>query len=127
MSDRTSFKVSLYSHRQGNKDVYEFQVGRDVMYVAMGSKHAMCSWVDGGDPIWSGYNQNIGNPLVEMLENDSIYPPSIFVRALECAWKAWRDRELDDTQIESKVKELCNWLNKVSRSQPATDFWSRCF
>lgn len=127
MSDRVRFNVNLYSTRWGREDTYEFQLERKQMKIEGIGKHALCSWVENLDPTWSGHNDMIGNPLEKMLENDSIYPPSVFVMALVSAWKAWRDSELDDEQIQADIRELCEWLNKVTQSQPKTEFWRSIF
>ncbi len=127
MSDQTSFKVRLYSPRWGHEDTYEIKLGRQQMRIEHSSKTAVCSRVEGGDPKWSGYSENIGNPLVNILENDSIYPPTVFVRALEISWIAWRDGRLDDEKLQQEVQQLCVWVNEVSLSKPKTDFWRGVF
>ena len=91
------------------------------------NKTAACSWVEGTEPKWSGYNESIGNPLEQIFENDSIFPPTVFVRALEYAWQAWKDCILNDQKISQEVQELCEWVNGVSRTKPQTDFWRKMF
>ena len=126
MSDQISFKVRLYSPRWGHEDTYEIKLDSEQMRVESG-KTAECSWLEGTDPKWSGYNETIGNPLEKILENDSIYPPTVFIRALEYAWMAWRDGTLDDQKVLQEVQQLCQWVNEVSQSQPKTDFWRKIF
>ena len=129
MSDQTRFEVRLYSPRWGHEDTYEINLDREQMRVkgkGVG-KNAVCSLVEGRDPEWSGYNDSIGNPLEKILKNDSIFPPTVFVRALEYAWDAWRDGTLDDHEILKEVQELCEWVNEVSRSKPKTAFWRKMF
>ena len=129
MSDLAKFQVELFSPRWGRVDIYEFQLSRDRMRVEKtGSlSFAVCSWIEGRDPLWSGSDKMKGDPLGAILENDSIYPPSIFVRALTFAWLAWRDSELNNEQAEAEVKVLSEWLNVISQSRPKTDFWRRKF
>jgi len=127
MSDQMSFKVRLYSPRWGHEDSYEIKLDRKQMIVEGHNKIAACSWVEGRDPKWSGYSENIGNPLVITLQNDSIYPPTVFIRALEYAWMAWRDSELDGQQVVQEVQHLCDWVNEVSRRKPKTEFWRKMF
>ncbi len=125
MSDQTSFEVKLFSPRWGHEDVYQVQLNRNQMSVSVGGVgvKAVCSWVENLDPEWLGYSDSIGNPLENILRNDSISPPSVFVSALEYAWEAWRDETLDDSQVKAEVQALCDWLNIVSRNKPGTDFW----
>ena len=123
MSDQTSFEVRLYSPRYGHEDTYEIKLDREQMNVKANGKTATCSWVEGKDLKWSGYSESSGNPLEEILENDRIFPPTVFVRALEYAWIAWRDGILDDQKISQEVQELCEWVNEVSHGKPQTDFW----
>ena len=129
MSDRAIFQVKLHSPRWGTQDVYEFQFERKQMKIEkVGSlSHAVCSWIEKSDPVWSGPNELMGHPLVSILENDSIYPPTIFLRALVYAWQAWRNSELKDEQVQAEITVLCEWLNKVSESKPKTEFWQDKF
>jgi hypothetical protein len=127
MSDQTSFDVRLYSPRWGHEDKYEIKLDRDQMRIEGVHESAVCSWVEGGDPKWSGYGEGDGNPLEKILENDKIYPPTVFVWALEYAWRAWRDGRLDDQQIQEEVQQLCEWVNQVSRTRPKTNFWRGAF
>jgi hypothetical protein len=89
--------------------------------------YAVCSWVVNRDSAWSGSDELKGHPLESILENDLIYPPTVFVRALVYAWQAWRNSELNDEQIQAEITMLCEWLNKVSESKPMTEFWRRKF
>jgi hypothetical protein len=127
MSDQTSFEVQLYSPRWGHEDTYEIQLDREQMRVKGVNKTAVCSWVEGRDPKWSGYNESIGNPLEKILENDSIYPPTVFIRAMEYAWMAWRDGTLDDQKVLQEMQQLCEWVNEVSSSKPKPTFGRGCF
>jgi hypothetical protein len=127
MSDQTSFEVRIYSPRWGHDDAYTIKLERDHMEIKGINKDALCSWVEGKDPKWSGYNENTGNPLENILKNDSIYPPTVFVRALEHLWMAWRDGTLDDQKAEKEVQELFDWVNETTRSRPKSEFWRSVF
>jgi len=94
------------------------------MKIAGVQKTAVCSKQDDGDCAWTGSSDmNDMQPLVAILENDHIYPPSAFMMALKSAWKAWLDRRLDDTQVQGKITSLFEWLNIVSKSKPNSKFW----
>lgn len=128
MSERMNFEIMIYSPRWGHEDAYEINVSRNEMIVkGKGHEQAICSWVENRDPVWTGYNEAIGNPLQNILENEKIYPPTVFTRALESAWRAWRDNTLADEQLNSEVQVLCEWINVVTRNMPKTDFWRKIF
>ena len=127
MSDQTSFEVQIYSPRWGHEDRYEVTMDREKMTVSLLRITATCSWIEGRDLKWSGHGEITGNPLEQILQNDQIHPPTIFVSALEYAWMAWRDGRLDNQAVFQEVQVLCEWVNLVSRSQPTTDFWQRIF
>ncbi len=121
MSDQITFKVSLFSPRWSHEDLYEIKLNKDKMYICFGLRTAECSWIDGKDPKWSGHT------VKEILTNEFIYPPTIFEKALEKAWEAWKDSDLDDVGVQKEVKELCDWVNTVSRNRPKTNFWKLMF
>lgn len=129
MSEQTCFEVHLYSPRWGREDTYEIKLDREQMIIkGVGAgKTVLCSWIEGRDLKWSEQIGDTGNPLEKILKKDSIYPPSVFVRALEQAWIAWRDGTLDDQKVSQEVQELCEWVNEVSRRKPKTDFWRNKF
>ena len=128
MSDRTSFTINLHSPRWGTDDPYTFEMDRKQMTVGkLGPSKAVLTWVEGRDAVWSGDMPMRGHPLVDILQNDSIYPPTVFVQALEFAWLAWRNHELDDAEVEAEVSSLFDWVNEVSRTRPTTEFWRRKF
>lgn len=127
MSGQINFEVDVYSSRWGHTDVYAINLNRDHMRIGRTGKTAICSWVGDRDPKWSGDYENIGNPLIEILENDSVYPPTVLVRALEHSWMAWRDGTLGDQELQKEVQELFQWVNVVSKSKPNTEFWQKTF
>jgi len=122
MSDQTSFEVSLYSPRWGHDDIYTIKLERTLLTFSNGNS-ALCSMDESGNLKWTGYRQGIGNPLVEILENDSIYPPSVFVSGIEYAWMDWKNGILNDQNVQEEVQHLCEWVNTVSKSKPQSKFW----
>lgn len=127
MSDETEFEVRIYSPRWGHEDAYRFELNREQMRIEGVGKHALCSWVDNEDPRWTGHNDNLGHPLEKMLENDLVYPPTVFARAIQHAWISWRDGDLDDEQARIEVQGLSDWLNTVTQNRPNTDYWRGVF
>jgi hypothetical protein len=127
MAREISFTVSVFSPRWGHDDIYTIRLSEEKMEIASVPKSAICSKKENGDCIWSGYNERTGNPLVRIFQNDSVYPPSVFISAMESAWAAWLNNRLDDIQAEEELKELFEWLNVVSKSKPRSDFWTGIF
>lgn len=131
MSDRTAFQATLHSPRSGTDDPYDFDINRRQMKIEkVGSmSNAVCTLAEGRDPTWSSSERSFinGHPLIHILENDTIYPPSIFTRALEHAWSAWRNNELTDAQLQAEIEQLFKWVDTTTASMPRTDFWRRIF
>jgi hypothetical protein len=128
MSEHNNFTVKLHSPRWGTDDPYDIEMDRKQMSVGkLGPSKAILNYVEGRDPEWSGGPFMSKHPLVDILENDSIYPPTIFIRALEFAWSAWRNHELDDVEVETEVGKIFDWVNEVSKSRPTTKFWRTKF
>lgn len=125
MSNPFSVKVQVYSPKWGHEDTYEIVFEGQRMQFRGIMKQAECLWVENDNPTWSGHGDTRGNPVENILENDKVYPPSGFVRALEYAWMEWRNGGLNDEQAQLELQELFDWLNTASQSQPSTDFWRR--
>jgi hypothetical protein len=123
------FSVNIYSPRWGHEDSYQFILDENQMEITGGGggKSAVCKWVESRDPIWKGYYDSTGNPFVNILENDLIHPPAIIISAIESAWTAWRNGELDNDELESEMNALADWLNTISKNKPNTDFWTKIF
>jgi hypothetical protein len=119
--------VPVFTPRWGHDDDYAVVISKDKMAIKGRSKGAECSRVPGRDPEWKGYNDRIGNPLVNVLENDHVYPPSVFISALERAWDAWGEGELDDEQVKEELRLLFDWVNHVTKGRPASPFWASTF
>jgi hypothetical protein len=130
-----TIEVELYSWKYGRNDRYKILFDKDKMRVTQlpssiqNEQFAECILDKNGEPSWSsGYTVEMGNPLELILENESSYPPIIFVEALEYAWETWRKDELNDQNISEEVKKLCNWVNNIIRvDKPISDFWSSIF
>jgi hypothetical protein len=131
MSDRTQFGTTIYSAKYGTDDEYTIVMERNQMTIGRAGdpNPSICTWKEGRDPTWStDFPQFVDrNPVESTLENEHVYPPTIFVRALEAAWRAWRHNELNNEEVESEINALCEWINTTTKSRPKTDFWRRIF
>ncbi len=128
MSDEYSFDVILYSPMWGTNNIYKIHLELKQMRIDKDhANFAICYWSDLQEAIWTGSTIVKYQPLVTILENDEIYPPTVFIRALEFAWRSWRNHELDDEQVKDEIIRLCEWVDTISRSQPKTKYWMRVF
>jgi len=127
MSEDLIIKINIFTPRWGHDDVYTFRFRSDQLLVSNGTKEASCSQEVGQDPKWSGYNEIVGNSLKNIFTNDSIYPPTVFIDAVEHAWIAWKNSEIDNENLELELRTLCEWLNTTTKAKPNSDFWSKIF
>ena len=131
MSDRAMFQVSLHSSRWGTDDPYQFTFDQHQMKIEKSDSmsYAQCNHTPGQDITWSSSEPSFisCHPLIHILENDDIYPPSIFISALEHAWRAWRNNELSDADLETEIGHLFKWVDATTAASPRTDFWRRTF
>lgn len=114
-------KLEIYSPRWGHNDIYTIQLLKDMMIITQGAFEAKCIWRENIDSEWTGES------LENILNNDSIYPPTIFQELIEHAWKSWRDHILDDTSVTKELHVLAAWLNEITKHKPETEFWSKYF
>lgn len=120
-------ELSFYSPRWGHNDLYRVHFTDTEIYVSAGSKEAKCLQKQDDTLNWTGHNQGTGNPLLNILNDDHIYPPSQFLNGLISAWKSWRTTELTDDELEVELNQLVNWVNESSRSKPKSDYWTGLF
>jgi hypothetical protein len=117
----------VYSPRWGHTDRYEVVLTQAEMRVTQGMNSAVCTRPDGNDPEWSGYGGTDRNPLMSMFSNDCIYAPEIVPRAMEWAWRRWRDEAVTDDELRSGLKELFAWIDQTARGRPAGILWNGAF
>ena len=61
------------------------------------------------------------------MKNDKIYPPDGIEGLIEYLWRAWRDGQLDDSQLQIELNELANYVNISTKAKPRTEFWKKIF
>lgn len=120
-------QFSLYSPRFGHSDPYTIKFDENELFFKSTGKEAKCLQDSEGKFIWSGHDDTIGNPILNILEDNQIYPPSPFLEAIISAWNAWRIKELSDEQLESELTQLFKWVDVSSRNKPNSDFWIHLF
>ena len=121
----TSFDV--YSPRWGHPDRYSITFSSEQMQINQGSFSAICVLNENGDPEWSGYENGIGNPLMNIFSNDSIYAPEIVPFALECAWEKWRNGSVEESELQNGLEELFSWIDQTAISKPSSKLWNGAF
>ncbi len=106
------------------------EIQRDLLKIAFHGNAVTCIWKEDLHHAWSDGMTQIfpgRQPLVAALENEGVYPPSIFVWAMETAWSAWRSGELNDRQVQAQLTSLCGWLRFVQAHRPKSRFWKQKF
>jgi hypothetical protein len=102
-------------------------MNHEEMTVSQSNFSATCRRGDNGDPEWSGYNQQIGNPLMNIFRNDMIHAPTIVTFALEWAWRRWKDGAATEDQLQAGLEELFSWIDETARGKPARTLWQGAF
>lgn len=129
MPDSHAVCVDIHSPRWGHSDTYTIVFQQESIEITGGGgglRKASCTRDENGNREWSG-QPGPGNPLMGIMRNDMIYPPDIFIFALEHAWDAWRDGELKNEQLTAEIVELFAWVNAVTESRPQTEYWRTVF
>ncbi len=120
--------AQVYSPRWGRADTYIIVFDPERIHIDNSNgKTATCTFPDVADPEWTGHNSGIGNPLMMVFSNDSIYAPRVVPMALESAWKRWHGGESTDEEVRAGVAELFAWIDQTARSKPSSDFWVGVF
>jgi len=116
-----SVDLEIFSPRWGHTDTYSVELHNDYMTITMSPKVAKVIWVQDRDPQWSGES------IQKIMNNDNIYPPEITQDLFEQAWKAWRNGELNNAEVNVELQNLAEWINTVTKAKPKSDFWSKYF
>jgi hypothetical protein len=120
-------RFDVYSPRWGHADGYSFCMTREGFSVQLGLKRAECKLSDERETVWSGHDASIGNPLLQIMSNDSIYAPEIVPEALEWLLGKWNGYEAERDTILTALSELFAWIDHTARAKPSSDFWSEYF
>lgn len=120
--------INLYSPRWGHEDSYVIRFDeKEINIMGVGAKEAKCVQNPNGSVGWSGHNQMTGNPLLNILQDDHIYAPDVFIDAIIHAWGSWKNGDLSDEQLDEEVAHLANWINTSTKNKPDSEFWSSYF
>ncbi|WP_367303892.1 hypothetical protein [Burkholderia multivorans] len=111
----------LFSPRWGHNDRYTVELDRDHMEISMDARSARAQHRANLDPEWSG------EPIEDILLNDSIAAPDDLQGMFEFVWRSWRDGELSDEEAAAEIHVLADWINAITAAKPRTDFWRRYF
>ncbi len=118
---QTVINIRLFSPRWGHEDTYTITLASEFMEITMQTRHCKCVWQENTDPLWSG------EPLIRILQNDSIHPPAIIQNLFEHLWEEWRIGNIDSFQAEVELIELADWLNEITKAKPKSEFWKKYF
>lgn len=117
----------IYSPRWGHSDQYHVDFTPQGIKIQANTFHANCTFPAGSDPVWSGYNDKTGNPLMNIFRNDSIYVSDVIIMALESAWEKWNDNTTNLTELQDGLDELFSWVSDTAQAKPSTNIWRGVF
>lgn len=117
----------VYSPRWGHTDGYSFHMTREGFSVQLNTKRAECKLNDDREAVWSGHNFPSGNPLLQIMSDDSIYAPEIVPEALEWVLGKWSGYEAERDTILAALSDLFAWIDHTARAKPSSEFWSEYF
>ena len=120
-------QYSIYSPRRGHKDIYEVHLKENRIRITQGGKEAVCCQDKYRQIKWSGYEDDIGNPFVNILENDNIYVPDVIIDAMESLVQRNMNNKLKIRELESGLKGLFQWINIISIKKPKRKLWIGIF
>jgi hypothetical protein len=125
MSKQCNFIVDIFSPAEDGIKKYKLNFTKDQLSI-IANIEITCNYVDNNiDPVWKGGINK--NPLVQELEGNNVFPPSNFIKAFEIAWVDWINSKLSDTQLESAIRSLIDWLNIITKTKPGNDYWADKF
>ncbi len=86
-TDRLCFEVVLPTVKARlGQTVATIEIQRDLLKIIFHANAVTCTWKEDLRHSWSdGITQTFPNrqPLIAALENEGVYPPSVFIRAME--------------------------------------------
>ena len=112
------FYVTVFSPRWGRDDRYTIEIKENGFSLYLDHRGAE---YDSNTGKWSGYNEEHGNPLLNLLHNDHIYTHEILSSALVWVWEKWKNSEIDDAEVKSAFKELFDWVNGGTKARPTSE------
>jgi hypothetical protein len=125
MSKKVEFEIEVDSPRIGGKKVYGFDFTTSHLIIK-GNVEVKCQYIDDTiEPVWSGGIQV--NPFVQLLQDENVFPPLNFIKAIEIVWKDWISNNITDIQLESEIKVLIDWLNIITKTKPGNYYWADKF
>lgn len=119
--DPVTVFADFYSPRWGHADRYEFEFSMEHLTIKQLARVCAATWHDNIDPEWGGES------LTDILGNDSIYSPHNLESLLEHLWRAWRDGELNNAQLQAELTAFADYINASTAAKPQTEFWTRTF
>lgn len=114
-------ELRIFSPRWGHEDTYSVELSRESLRISMQARAARATWRDGHDPEWSG------DSILDIMSNDSIYAPAVTQNLFEYVWREWRGGGLSDSEADTALQEVADWLNTITRAKPQSEFWRGYF
>lgn len=117
----------VYSPRWGHDDEYHVTLTKESFVVSHDMKKAKCEVDENNQAAWTGYNQDLGNPLLRIFSNDAVYVPYVVPEAIEWLLGEYRNGEIPDADAEDALEELFRWIDQTARTKPTHPIWKSYF
>lgn len=115
------FVIDIYSPRWGHTDNYYLEFENKSLTIKQTNGRmeiARLLHVLDSDPEWQD-----NNALFRMLRNEHIHPPHNLPDLLEHIWKAWRNDDLNEKEVQAELNELAEYISECSKAKPKSEFW----
>lgn len=113
------FSVSIFSPRWGHDDPYEFRKTANGWDVCNAGHTRHCR-EDGSDLVGDI------NGVIDVMENDGIFPPTCLPGALKYLWGELDSGEVSPSDAQAALTALAEWISQSSRAKP-TGYWTPVF
>ena len=122
-----TIEANLWSPRWGHDDEYKVTFTQDQVTIVVLKRECSFTNDSEGNLKWINNISRAENPLYEILNNDSIYPPENLIRCIWYLWERWKDHGLSKEFVTEQLESLVEWVNTTTKAKPKTEFWSNYF
>lgn len=120
-------EFQVYSPRWKHPDPYIVIFTQEGATVRQCTRSATCRVDSNDELIWNGNYDEKGTPLLDMFQEDWIYPPVVVPLAIAAAWRRWRRSFVDEQTLYEGLKELFSWIDETARRTPSGTLWEGVF
>ncbi|WP_345687607.1 hypothetical protein [Novipirellula caenicola] len=121
-----SSSFQIFSPRWGHEDAYSVRLTKSSFEVSLNTKHAKCEFDPCGEVVWTGHAEGVENPMLNIMSDDFIYPPTVVPEAIEWLLREYRDGKISDDDAKVALSDLFSWIDETARAKPTgvwTSYW----